>query len=183
MNKNYLALVALSLSLCLLQACLADRKQPDLKLKASAEVAQNIRPAPKTTGVTHDGTKLDFADLYSQGPVLVYFYPKADTPGCTAQSCSLRDSYEALTDAGVQVVGVSADSVEKQKAFRDKYQLPFTLVADPEGAVMKSFGVPTTMGLASRQAFLIKDGSIVWHDKSASTKKQAEDVLVQVASW
>ena len=79
--------------------------------------------APEVTGVTETGQKLNFADVYSkQTYTLVYFFPKADTPGCTAQGCSLRDGYESLTGKGVAVIGVSHDDVAAQKAFKDKYQ-------------------------------------------------------------
>src|SRR5471030_2640474 len=89
--------------------------------------------APAVTGVTESGQKLNLADVYSKQPyTLVYFYPKADTPGCTAQGCSLRDAYEDLTKHGVAVVGVSLDQVDAQKAFKDKYHLPFPLIADPD---------------------------------------------------
>lgn len=120
----------------------------------------------------------EFSGLYAAGPTVVYFYPKADTPGCTAQSCSLRDAYAELSDAGVRVVGVSTDTPEKNKAFKEKYKLPFTLISDTEGLVMKAFGVKAIplLGLASRQCFLIEKGQVVWHDASASTDQQAADI-------
>jgi len=139
--------------------------------------------APDVTGVTETGAKLAFADAYKQQPyTLVYFFPKADTPGCTAQGCSLRDAYEQLTQKGVAVIGVSLDQSASQKAFKEKYHFPFTLVADPDKTVVNAFGVPTMsvpgMGeLAKRQAFLIKDGKIIWADYKAKTKEQAADVL------
>jgi peroxiredoxin Q/BCP len=136
--------------------------------------------APAVTGVTETGASLAFADVYKKQPyTLVYFYPKADTPGCTKQGCSLRDSYEKLTQKGVAVIGVSHDNIAAQKAFKDKYHLPFTLVAGDDNAVITAFGVPNipATSLAKRQAYLIKDGKVVWADYSASTEKQAEDVL------
>lgn len=135
-------------------------------------------PAPEVKGIDQDGKAVDFASLYASGPTVVYFYPKADTPGCTAQSCSLRDAYAELTDAGVKVIGVSTDTPEKNKAFKEKYQLPFTLVSDTEGEVMKAFGVKAIplLGLASRQCFLIEKGEVVWHDAKASTDQQAADI-------
>jgi peroxiredoxin Q/BCP len=134
--------------------------------------------APAVTGVTETGATLALADVYARQPyTLVYFYPKADTPGCTAQGCSLRDAYEELLKKGVAVIGVSTDKPAAQKAFKEKYRLPFTLIADHDKKVVEAFGVPTTMGFAKRQAFLIKAGKIVWADYSASTKQQAEDVL------
>jgi peroxiredoxin Q/BCP len=133
--------------------------------------------APAITGTTETGETLAFADVYKKGFTLVYFFPKADTPGCTAQGCSLRDGYEELTKHGVTVIGVSTDNVEAQKAFKEKYRFPFTLIADHDKKVMHAFGQDGIM-FASRQAFLIdKHGKIVWRDLKASTKKQAEDVM------
>lgn len=132
--------------------------------------------APAPVAVDQDGARVSFADVYARGITLVYFYPKADTPGCTAEACSLRDSYADLRAMGVQVIGVSGDRPAAQSSFREKFKLPFTLVADTGGAVAKAFGVPTLMGFPKRQSFLIKEGKIAWLDKSASTDKQAEDV-------
>ena len=77
---------------------------------------------------------------------------------------------------GVQVIGVSEDKVDAQKRFQDKYKLPFTLIADTDGAVAKAFGVPLMGSFAKRQSFIVKDGKIAWLDKNASTAKQADDV-------
>jgi thioredoxin-dependent peroxiredoxin len=141
--------------------------------------------APEVTGISETGAALNFGDVYRKNTyTLVYFFPKADTPGCTAQGCSLRDAYEDLSKAGVAVIGVSHDDVSDQSAFKDKFHFPFTLVADPDQVVIKAFGVPTIpfTPLASRQAYLIKDGKVVWCDYHASTSKQAADVLAVIAS-
>lgn len=139
--------------------------------------------APAVTGTTETGASLALADVYAKQPyTLVYFYPKADTPGCTAQGCSLRDAYEELTAKGVAVIGVSTDKPDAQKAFKEKYNLPFTLIADSDKKVVAAFGVPTTVGFAKRQAFLIKGGKVVWADYSASTAQQAADVLKVIAA-
>ena len=116
----------------------------------------------------------------SQGWTLVYFYPKADTPGCTKQACSLRDSYASLTGKGIRVYGVSTDDEKSQKAFQEKYKLPFTLLADKDKKVVTAFGVPATMGFAKRQAFLFRDGVLVWKDLEAATSEQAAEVLAAI---
>ena len=134
-------------------------------------------PAPELSAVNQDNEAVDLAEVYAAGPVVVFFYPKADTPGCTRQACSLRDAYEDLTDRGVQVIGVSVDGAEAQKAFAEKFELPYTLLADPEAAVVEAFGVERRNGLATRQAFLVHEGKVVWHDAKASTDEQAADVL------
>jgi peroxiredoxin Q/BCP len=142
--------------------------------------------APEVTGITDTGATLNLGDVYKkQTYTLVYFFPKADTPGCTAQGCSLRDAYEDLTKAGVAVIGVSHDDVSDQSSFKDKFHFPFTLIADPDQVVIKAFGVPPAIPftpLASRQAYLIRDGKIIWADYHASTSRQAADVLAVIAS-
>jgi len=133
--------------------------------------------APEITAPDENGKPVDFAKVYAQGLTLVYFYPKASTPGCTAQACSLRDGIADLKADGVTILGVSHDTAEAQKSFKEKYRLPFTLIADHEGKVIKAFGVPTIVfGIAKRQSFLIKDGKVVWRSLSAETKDHAEEV-------
>lgn len=133
--------------------------------------------APDVLSPDEQGRTVHLADFYHDGFTLIYFYPKADTPGCTAQACSLRDDFADWQERGVRVVGVSADSPESQLRFKEKYHLPFILLADQERAVAKAFGVPLMLGMTRRQSFLIKDGLIVWRDLNASTRQQARDVL------
>jgi len=137
-------------------------------------------PAPEISAVDQDGKTVNFKDVYAKGPTLVYFYPKADTPGCTKQGCSIRDSWEDLKKAGIQVIGVSEDKVEAQKAFAEKYNLPHTLIADSEGKVAAAFGTDFIAGkpLTQRQSFLIKDGKVAWTMlKGTSTDTHAKDVM------
>lgn len=136
-------------------------------------------PAPTLTATTDAGTPIDLGEVYKKQPyTLVYFYPKADTPGCTKQGCSLRDGYEQLTQRGVAVIGVSKDSVAAQKAFKEKYNLPFTLIADEKNETGKAFGVRTYPGgMMSRSAYLIKDGKIVYTDYKGTTDEQAAVIL------
>lgn len=145
-------------------------------------------PAPLVSATTDTGAKIDLGDVYSKHAyTLIYFYPKADTPGCTKQGCSLRDGYEALTKQGVAVIGVSHDDVKAQADFKKKYDLPFTLIADTDKAVINAFGVPTRtvplMGeFASRSAYLIKGGKIVYTDYKGTTEQQAKVILDFIAA-
>jgi peroxiredoxin Q/BCP len=132
------------------------------------EIGEN---APSMSVVTDDGSLLDLSTLYAKGLVLVYFYPKADTPGCTVQACNLRDNITGLNKAGVTVIGVSADSVDAQAKFKKKYNLNFVLVADSERALIKAFGVD------ARQTFIVKDGKVAWRQLKATPKTQAADAL------
>jgi peroxiredoxin Q/BCP len=148
---------------------------------AKAEPLKVGDPAPDAVGVTETGAKISLADVYKKQPyTLVYFYPKADTPGCTKQGCSLRDGNTELAKKGVAIIGVSADTVDAQKAFKDKYSFPFTLIADPDKNVIKAFG-QSGVGFAKREAYLIKDGKIVFKNAGV-TDKQAETVLAFLAT-
>lgn len=173
--------LTLLLSCLLLLGCTPSAQEQ--ARSAAATPTPTTRPAPTPVALDHQGNTVDFGALYQKGPVLVFFYPQADTPGCTAQACSLRDAYQQLTEAGLTVIGVSSDDQASQQAFQAKYQLPYPLIPDPQLEVIKAFGVGNRAGWASREAFLIKDGLVVWHDSSASTSQQAEDVLKVMAEW
>jgi peroxiredoxin Q/BCP len=117
--------------------------------------------------------------------VALYFYPKDDTPGCTAQACNLRDNFSELSDKGIVVLGVSVDEVKKHKKFEDKYKLPFTLVADEEKTIVADYGLwgekkfmgKTYMG-TSRVTFLIDEkGKIVHIIEKVDTKNHTEQIL------
>lgn len=144
------------------------------------------QPAPAISAVNQDGQTVDFAEVYKKGPTVVFFYPKASTPGCTAQACSLRDAFADLSKEGVQVIGVSLDGTAAQQKFKTKNQLPYDLIADTEGKVLEAFKVGKVMGgmlsMAQRQCFLVKEGVVVWHDASASTSEQADDVRAALKS-
>jgi peroxiredoxin Q/BCP len=112
-----------------------------LTLFAKAEPLAVGAPAPDVSAIDQDGKPVNFKDVYAKGPTLVYFYPKADTPGCTKEGCSIRDSWEDLKKAGIQVLGVSEDPADAQKAFAEKYKFPHTLIADADGKVAAAFQV------------------------------------------
>jgi thioredoxin-dependent peroxiredoxin len=151
-------------------------------LTAKAEPLTVGTAAPAIIAKNQDGEPVNFADVYSKGTTLVYFYPKAGSPGCTAQACSLRDSFADLNKTGLQIIGVSEDTVESQKKFQDEHKLPFNLIADSNGKVAEAFGVPTTMGLAKRQSFIVKEGKIVWVSPQAKTKEHAQEVQAALGS-
>lgn len=137
--------------------------------------------APLISATTDAGTTLNLSDVYSKNTyTLVYFYPKADTPGCTKQGCSLRDANTDLAAKGVAIIGVSTDNVAAQKAFKEKYHFPFTLLADSDKKVLKAFGQSAVM-FASREAYLIKGGKIVYKDTGV-TAEQGQNILKYLAS-
>jgi peroxiredoxin Q/BCP len=133
---------------------------------------------PSLTLPDQDGKPLDLAAYGSEGYLLVFFYPKANTPGCTAQACSLRDAETQLKERGVKILGISADKPDSQKKFVTEQSLPYPLIADAESKAIQAFGVEGPMfGFARRSAFLFHNGKLVWRDAKASTKDQAEMVL------
>jgi peroxiredoxin Q/BCP len=120
--------------------------------------------APNFTTTAHTGEKVELAKLKGK-PVVLFFYPKDDTPGCTKEACDFRDSWAKLQKAGVVIFGVSGQDNASHKAFAEKYKLPFALLPDTQGEIAKKFGVPFADGKAKRMTYLIgKDGKVkkVW---------------------
>lgn len=149
-----------------------------LALQAGAEPLEVGAAAPAITVTIENGDAINLGEVYNGGPVLIYFYPKSFTGGCTKQACNLRDHFPDITDSGITVFGVSGDDVETQKKFRAEYSLPFHLVADTEASLIEAFGVPYTKpNRPSRQSFLVVDGKIVWRDLKANPVTQAQDAL------
>ena len=134
--------------------------------------------APDLQAVDHTGEEIDLGKALKENTVLVYFYPKAMTPGCTKQACSLRYGWDELREHGVTTYGISSDTADTQAEFREKYSLPFTLIADRDKRVAEAFG----KGRWSRQAYLFRDGVLVWRDLSASTGQQMADVIAALDS-
>ena len=120
---------------------------------------------PSFTLPDQDGKLFDVEKALGQGPLVVFFYPKDETPGCTAEACSFRDATPELQKAGARVVGISRDSVASHKHFADKHGFQYPLLADVDGAVRERFGVGKALfGLADgRVTFVIDDKGIVRH--------------------
>lgn len=128
-----------------------------------------------------DNERIKSADLVGKSALVIYFYPKDDTPGCTAEACAFRDQFEDFADAGARVFGISADSVESHKQFAEKYQLSFDLLSDPGNKVRKKFGVPRSiLGLLPGRVTYIfnKEGKLVHQFNSQlNTKKHITESL------
>lgn len=139
---------------------------------------------PNFSAADQNGNIVKSADLIGKKTV-VYFYPKANTPGCTAEACSLRDNYERFLALGYNVIGISKDSVKAQKNFSDKYALPFPLLADTDALIIKAFGAwgekklygKTYEGIL-RKTFIFNENGILEEiiDK-VNTKNHAEQIL------
>ncbi|HYO21515.1 MAG TPA: thioredoxin-dependent thiol peroxidase [Flavisolibacter sp.] len=111
---------------------------------------QEGQKAPAFTGTDQDGNKISLADLKGQ-KVVLYFYPEDDTPTCTIQACNLRDNFGLLKQAGFRVIGVSPDDEKKHQKFREKFSLPFTLLADPKHRIIEKYGVWGQKNLYGRE--------------------------------
>lgn len=118
---------------------------------------------PEVALIDATGAKVALSSLIDR-PLVLYFYPKDDTPGCSSEACRFRDEYEAFLAAGADVIGVSSDDPKSHARFREKYNLPFRLMSDPGGAARKAFGVPNTLGiLPGRATFVINhDGKVLY---------------------
>jgi peroxiredoxin Q/BCP len=145
-------------------------------------------PAPEFELTSDTGETVRLADLRGK-PVVLYFYPKDDTPGCTTQACGIRDAYGEFERAGAVVLGVSPDSEQKHVAFKSKYDLPFTLLADPDHAVAEAYDVwkektykgRTYMGV-ERSTFVIgPDGAVERVLRNVKPATHADDVLAVLA--
>lgn len=140
--------------------------------------------APVFEGVDQNGKTVSLND-FKEKKVILYFYPKDDTPGCTAQACNLRDNYNELIEKGFQVVGISTDSVKSHKKFEDKFSLPFPLIADEDKKMVEQYGVwgekkfmgKNYMG-TNRTTFLIdENGTLKKINRKPDTKNQTQQVL------
>lgn len=120
--------------------------------------------APDFKLMNQSGEWVTLSSFCGVKAVVLYFYPKDDTPGCTVESCTFRDSYEDFQAAGAEVIGISSDSLESHQKFASKHKLPFTLLSDEGGQVRKLYGVPATLGLLpGRVTYVIDKSGVVRH--------------------
>lgn len=126
--------------------------------------------APDLELPSQTGDTVRLSDYRGERVVVLYFYPKDNTPGCTAEACSFRDNYEVFTDAGAEVIGISGDSVDSHEQFSSGHRLPFVLLSDKDGAARRTFGVKAKLGvLPGRVTFVIDRQGIVRHVFSSMT--------------
>jgi peroxiredoxin Q/BCP len=135
--------------------------------------------APDFTLMDERGLPVGLKDFLAKNPVVLYFYPKDFTSGCTTEACSFRDDYKAYEAKGAVVIGVSLDSVESHAKFSKHYNLPFALLSDNRKEVAKAYGVLGTGGfLAKRVTFIIgKDGNIAGIFSKVDVKRHSQEVL------
>jgi peroxiredoxin Q/BCP len=179
-----------SVSCALLVAALlggCQSNQSDAAPPAAASVAPSGllaegAPAPAVEATAHDGAHVSLAALKGK-PVVVYFYPKDDTPGCTKEACELRDQYTKIKETGAVVLGVSTDDNASHSAFATKHNLPFQLLPDKDAAIAKAFGVSLRLGMAKRVTFVIdRGGKIAKVFPDVNPSGHAAEILAVLAA-
>lgn len=151
---------------------------------AEAAAARVGEPAPDFALPSSAGTIVRLSDFRGKSEVVLFFYPKANTPACTAEACAFRDRYDAFREAGAQVIGISSDPVDSNRRFVGRFDLPFVLVSDVGGSVRNRYGVPRTLGVfPGRVTYIIDREGIVRHVVSSQFQpmKHASEALAVLA--
>jgi peroxiredoxin Q/BCP len=139
------------------------------------------KKAPDFESETYGGEKIRLSDFADKKTVVLYFYPKDNTPGCTKEACSMRDGRNDLEKLGVQVLGVSTDSHKSHEGFRDKFSLNFPLLSDKSKNIVKAYGVESDYGSARRVTFLIDKSGIIRHIwEKVDTARHSDEVIAKV---
>ncbi len=136
--------------------------------------------APDFTLPSQSGEMVSLKGFLGKKPVVLFFYPKDDTPGCTKEACAFRDYHEEFRKLNTEVIGISSDSVESHRSFAKKHELPFTLLSDEGGKVRRLYGVPNTLGLfPGRVTYIIDREGIVRHVFSSQlgAEKHVEEAI------
>jgi thioredoxin-dependent peroxiredoxin len=157
-----------------------DSKNEGSAAAPSALVAEGAA-APPFEATAHTGEKISLAALRGK-PIVLYFYPKDDTSGCTKEACEIRDAWQKFKDAGAVVLGVSTDDSTSHVAFAEKYKLPFLLLPDTSGAIAKAYGVPIRLGMAKRVTFVIdREGKITKVFPDVNPVGHANEILAALS--
>ncbi len=146
-------------------------------------------PAPDFTGLNEKGEEVSLSDFAGK-KLILFFYPKDNTPGCTAEACNLRDHFEELKSKGFELLGVSPDSAKKHQNFINKFELPFPLIADTEHEMLKAYGAwgekkmygKTYEGVLRTTFVIDEEGKIEKVFEKVKTKTHAEQILAEVAA-
>lgn len=183
--QKLLAAVGVGAAVLVLGCSRAEPGQAATNATASAASAPALlgagAPAPNVTFALHTGEKLSLSSLRGK-PVVVYFYPKDDTPGCTVEAQEIRDLYTELKATGAVVIGVSTDPLDSHRAFAEKHALPFLLASDSGFELAQAFGVPLKNGRASRVSFVVgADGRIKRSFPEVTPKGHAAQLLAAIS--
>jgi peroxiredoxin Q/BCP len=141
--------------------------------------------APNFTLPSQSGKVVSLRDFLGKKPVILYFYPKDDTPGCTKEACAFRERYEDFRGLNAEIIGISSDSVESHRSFAAEHELPFTLLSDGGGKVRKLYGASSTFGLfPGRVTYVLDEEGVVRHIFSSQlgVEKHVEEALEALRS-
>lgn len=142
------------------------------------ELLREGAEVPDVSGRTFDGKDISLRSFIGKSHVVLYFYPKDHTSGCTKQACALRDSYDEIKALGAEVLGVSGDDAESHRSFTEEYHLSFPLLTDTDHRIATAFGVPLVHGMAKRVTFILgSDGTIERVFPSVNVSTHDQDVL------
>ena len=147
------------------------------------QTKDNVRigsKAPDFTLPSQSGEMVSLADFLDRKPVVLFFYPKDDTPGCTREACAFRDDHEEFGKIDAEVLGISSDSVESHRSFANKHRLPFTLLSDEGGKVRKLYGASNTFGLLpGRVTYVMDEQGVIRHVFSSQlgSRRHVEEAL------
>lgn len=151
--------------------------------QSSATLLREGAQAPDFMARDQSGEVRQLRGLAGERPVVLFFYPRDGTPGCTREACAFRDAWDRLEEAGAVVIGVSTDDVRSHQRFAEEHNLPFPLLADPEENVLRLYGVPTQMGMAARVTFVIDaEGRIARVFPDVDPAVHVEEVLEAIAA-
>ncbi len=144
--------------------------------KVQAEALKVGDPAPNFTAAASDGSQVELKSVIGKAPIVLYFYPMDDTPGCTKEACSLRDHFAAFRKLDATVYGISYDSIDSHKKFIAKYNLPFVLLSDKDRAIAKLYGA-YGMLFAKRMTFVVdKSGKIAWINPKVDPSTHSQEL-------
>jgi peroxiredoxin Q/BCP len=141
------------------------------------------KTAPLFSGKNQDGKEFKLEDRQGQGYTVLFFYPKAGTPGCTKQACAFRDAIKVIRNEGAEVYGISADDVAAQKKFHDEHKMTFDLISDADGKIIAKYGVKMpVVSMAKRQTFILdKDLVVRKHFENVDPSLDAKNVAAAIA--
>jgi thioredoxin-dependent peroxiredoxin len=173
--------VILACALVFASGACTKSEQPQGTAAAPEALLAEGAAAPPIDTTAHTGEHVSLAALRGK-PIVLYFYPKDDTSGCTKEACEIRDAWQKFQDAGAVVLGVSTDDNTSHVAFAEKYKLPFLLLPDQGGAIAKAYGVPLRMGMAKRVTFIIdRQGKITKVFPDVNPAGHANEILAALS--
>ena len=149
--------------------------------KAHADTLKAGDPAPNFTAAASDNSQVELKSVTGHAPIVLYFYPKDDTPGCTKEACGIRDNFAAFRKLNATVYGISYDTVESHKKFIEKFHLPFLLLSDRDHKIAKAYGADGML-FARRMTFVVdKAGKIAWINPSVDPSKHSQELEAVLA--